>query len=189
MNNLPPSRAPATADYRLNLTTMLRLTVLVRCELDDDTEPVELDVRHLGIGDPTALTFVLDGPPHAVAVLVGRLLHTQPANTPSDRHSSHRTVAAGWEQLTSRELVVAAMAGRGMTDQQIANRLHIATSTVNYHLRNIYRKLGIDSRVRLARLMPPDQDVGNADLQTPSSAAARTSPWDQDSVRSIDRAR
>jgi DNA-binding CsgD family transcriptional regulator len=51
----------------------------------------------------------------------------------------------GWEQLTERERMVARMAG-----QQIARRLQITTHTVNFHLRQIFRKLHISSRVSLA---------------------------------------
>lgn len=57
------------------------------------------------------------------------------------------------QQLTTREAAVAALVGSAMTNQQIANRLHISPHTVNYHLRQIYRKLAIQSRVRLAQLV------------------------------------
>ena len=40
-----------------------------------------------------------------------------------------------------------------LTNQQIANRLHISPHTVNFHLRRIYRKLAIGSRVHLAQLV------------------------------------
>ena len=44
------------------------------------------------------------------------------------------------------------MVGHALTNQQIAKRLHLSTHTVNYYLRQIFRKLGINSRVQLARL-------------------------------------
>jgi DNA-binding CsgD family transcriptional regulator len=56
----------------------------------------------------------------------------------------------GWEQLTERERMVARMAGQALTNQQIARRLQITTHTVNFHLRQIFRKLHISSRVSLA---------------------------------------
>ena len=60
-------------------------------------------------------------------------------------------------QLSPRELEVARLVGRGMTNQQVASDLGISAHTVNYHLRGVYRKLNISTRVKLASLMvPPD---------------------------------
>jgi DNA-binding NarL/FixJ family response regulator len=105
----------------------------------------------LGIpsADLTNVAIVAAGPPRVVADLIERL-------SPSDVSTGAEPVPPGWADLTDRERVVASMAGNGLTDQQIANRLHITTNTVNYHLRQIYRKLAIHSRVCLARLVPSD---------------------------------
>lgn len=62
---------------------------------------------------------------------------------------------APWKRLTEREKAVAQLAAEAMTNQQIAHRLGITTHTVNFHLRQIYTKLGIGSRVSLARLVGP----------------------------------
>jgi DNA-binding CsgD family transcriptional regulator len=61
--------------------------------------------------------------------------------------------SVGRSELTDREKAVAALAAQALTNQQIANRLGISTHTVNFHLRQIFRKLGIESRVQLARLV------------------------------------
>ena len=58
-----------------------------------------------------------------------------------------------WGGLTKQEKAVAGLAGQGLTNQQIAMRLYISPHTVNYHLRQIYRKLDIRSRVHLAQLV------------------------------------
>ena len=62
---------------------------------------------------------------------------------------------ARWERLTPREKAVARLAAEAMTNQQIARRLGITTHTVNFHLRQIFAKLEIGSRVSLARLVEP----------------------------------
>jgi DNA-binding CsgD family transcriptional regulator len=52
--------------------------------------------------------------------------------------------------LTDREEAVARLVGQALTNKQIARRLSISPHTVNYHLRQLYKKLGINNRVHLA---------------------------------------
>ncbi len=52
--------------------------------------------------------------------------------------------------LTDRERDVAALVITGLTNKQVAADLYISTKAVEYHLRNIYGKLGISSRRELA---------------------------------------
>ena|SRR2546421_2595088 len=72
-----------------------------------------------------------------------------------------RTGASGWASLTERERAVATLAGRALTNQQIAHRLRISPHTVNFHLRQIFKKLGIESRVRLARAAEDEATHGD----------------------------
>lgn len=57
------------------------------------------------------------------------------------------------EQLSSHELQVAALVCRGATNREAATALFVSPKTVDYHLGNIYRKLGIRSRTELTRLL------------------------------------
>ena len=58
----------------------------------------------------------------------------------------------GWETLTEREAGIALLVGEGLTNRQIATRLYLSPHTVNYHLRQVFRKLSISSRVLLSQL-------------------------------------
>ncbi len=53
--------------------------------------------------------------------------------------------------LTAQEAQIAELVAEGMTNPQIASQLYISKSTVEYHLRKIYRKLGLTTRTQLAR--------------------------------------
>jgi DNA-binding NarL/FixJ family response regulator len=58
---------------------------------------------------------------------------------------------AGIETLTARELQVARLVADGKTNRQIAAELFLSQKTVETHIRNIFRKLDVASRVELAR--------------------------------------
>jgi DNA-binding CsgD family transcriptional regulator len=59
----------------------------------------------------------------------------------------------GWDSLTPTERKVVAHAAEGLTSRQIGERLYISSFTVGSHLRHVYRKLGINSRLQLAAEM------------------------------------
>jgi DNA-binding NarL/FixJ family response regulator len=58
----------------------------------------------------------------------------------------------GWESLTSGELAVVEVVAQGLTNREAAAQLYLSADTVNTHLRHAFAKLGIRSRVELARL-------------------------------------
>jgi DNA-binding CsgD family transcriptional regulator len=60
--------------------------------------------------------------------------------------------APGWPELTESEFTVVSLVARGATNREIAERLYLSPFTVNSHLRHVFTKLGIRSRVELARL-------------------------------------
>jgi DNA-binding CsgD family transcriptional regulator len=63
---------------------------------------------------------------------------------------SRQRPATGWDSLTPTERKVVALAAEGLTSRQIGDRLYISTFTVGSHLRHVYQKLGINSRLQLA---------------------------------------
>jgi DNA-binding CsgD family transcriptional regulator len=58
---------------------------------------------------------------------------------------------SGWESLTKTERSVAGLVATGLTNQQVADQMFISAHTVAFHLRQVFRKLDIRSRVELAR--------------------------------------
>jgi DNA-binding CsgD family transcriptional regulator/tetratricopeptide (TPR) repeat protein len=58
----------------------------------------------------------------------------------------------GWAAMTKSELAVAQLVANGLTNRQVAERLFLSPHTVNTHLREVFSKLGVNSRVDLARL-------------------------------------
>jgi DNA-binding CsgD family transcriptional regulator len=72
----------------------------------------------------------------------------------------------GWEALTEAESVVANLAAHGCTNREIADKLFISPHTVHSHLRHVFEKLGVNSRVHLTRL------VAGRSLQSPGDPHA-----------------
>jgi DNA-binding CsgD family transcriptional regulator len=60
--------------------------------------------------------------------------------------------ASGWDSLTDTERRVADLVSSGLTNRQVASQVFLSTHTVAFHLRHIFWKLGVTSRVELARL-------------------------------------
>ena len=63
----------------------------------------------------------------------------------------------GLAGLTVTERAIADLVAQGLTNRQIAQRVFVSRHTVDFHLRSIFRKLDVTSRIDLAR-----QIVGQA---------------------------
>jgi DNA-binding NarL/FixJ family response regulator len=63
------------------------------------------------------------------------------------------TDGTGLGALTGRELEVAELVLDRRTNREIAEELFLSTKTVETHLRNIFNKLGVSSRVEVARAL------------------------------------
>jgi DNA-binding CsgD family transcriptional regulator len=60
--------------------------------------------------------------------------------------------------LTAQEAQVARLARDGLSNPEIGARLFISPRTAQYHLSNVFAKLGINSRSQLDRVLPADPD-------------------------------
>ena len=59
----------------------------------------------------------------------------------------------GWDSLTEAERSVTELVADGRTNREVATRLYLSPHTIDSHLRHIFRKLDINSRVDLVRIV------------------------------------
>ncbi|GGO67752.1 LuxR C-terminal-related transcriptional regulator [Nonomuraea cavernae] len=55
--------------------------------------------------------------------------------------------------LTAQQLRIARLVAEGATNREVAERLFLSPRTIDHHLRNVFVRLGVRSRVELARLL------------------------------------
>ncbi|HEX7994417.1 MAG TPA: helix-turn-helix transcriptional regulator, partial [Streptosporangiaceae bacterium] len=72
-----------------------------------------------------------------------RVRHWKCANRP----------AFGWGSLTDTERRIAELVSHGLSNREVANQVFLSAHTVAFHLRHIFWKLDVGSRVQLARLV------------------------------------
>jgi DNA-binding CsgD family transcriptional regulator len=70
--------------------------------------------------------------------------------------------------LTAQELQIARFVAQGLSNREVAAQLFLSPRTIAFHLRNVFRKLGISSRTQLARL---DLDSGGERVPDATSPA------------------
>ena len=61
------------------------------------------------------------------------------------------TLTSGWNSLTGAELRVVMLAATGASNKEIARQLWLSPHTVGTHVRHALDKLGLRSRVEMAR--------------------------------------
>jgi DNA-binding CsgD family transcriptional regulator len=104
---------------------------------------------------------VLDG-----STLVGVLVRIKPAVADDKRFRSPRARGGrlfGWDSLTDSERSVVALVSQGMTNREIGERLFVSHHTVDFHLRAIFRKVDVKSRVELTRMSLEGSPSGGPD--------------------------
>jgi len=109
---------------------------------------------------PAALTLIImqSPDPISVALATEELAKLYAAKAPVGGRQTASTCseeagprhAACWATLSEMERRIAYLVSVGLTNRQIAKQVHLSAHTVNYHLRKVYRKLGINTRVELA---------------------------------------
>jgi len=66
---------------------------------------------------------------------------------------SRRVAGGAVDRLTPQEVQVARFVARGLSNAEVAAQLFLSRRTVDFHLRNVFMKLGLTSRTELVRLV------------------------------------
>ena len=82
---------------------------------------------------------------------VGRLRRRLRDHGVRRRLVARERAETGWASMTDSELAVARLVAQGLTNREVAEQLFVSPHTVSSHLRSIFSKLGINSRLALAR--------------------------------------
>src|SRR2546430_1230804 len=93
---------------------------------------------------------VLDGI-RLVGVLIRPCTATARTRGAPARRNTASTPAYGWSSLTAAELAVAEQVAQGLTNREAAAHLYLSPHTIDFHLRQVFRKLDVRSRVELTR--------------------------------------
>ena len=153
------ARWAAAIDVR-PLLPGLHMPVLVIHRRGDRSVPVT-DGRYLAEHIPGAEYAELPGEDHTLFVGDQRAVHQAiigfldrtvagGALRAALRRADRKNVAGtGWDALTPSEREVAALIATGMTNSQVAARLHLSPHTVDGRLRRVFAKLGVNTRVEL----------------------------------------
>jgi DNA-binding CsgD family transcriptional regulator len=113
-------------------------------------EPEEVGPIVLSNGTSVSVTLepLVDG-----GQRVGDLLRLKPVTNQTGHprtRDGHPTF--GWESLTDTERTVIELVSEGLTNREAAEQLFLSHHTVGFHLRSIFVKLGVGSRVELTRV-------------------------------------
>ncbi len=76
----------------------------------------------------------------------------------------------GWTALTDAERTIAEIVACGLSNREVGRRVYLSAHTVDSHLRQIFRKLGINSRVELARIVGEHLQQMYLGAETPVSS-------------------
>ena len=117
---------------------------LLRHHAEEVIARASADVVEMVLANGSTAVFrcepILDG-----SVAVGAVMHLEDGTDRANRP------ALGLAGLTDTERAIADLVAQGLTNRQIAERVFVSRHTVDFHLRSIFRKVDVTSRIDLTR--------------------------------------
>jgi DNA-binding CsgD family transcriptional regulator len=75
-----------------------------------------------------------------------------------------RRAETGWESLTASERSVSELVAQGLTNREVARRLHISPHTVNTHLRHVFQMTRAELAAMIARRAGNNKIMHSSDV-------------------------
>jgi DNA-binding CsgD family transcriptional regulator len=110
---------------------------------------------------------------HPKVVLGGQLLDNPHYLIPEQYRDWRRNAAVvrtGWRGLTAQEQRISRLIATGLTNRQVGEQLGLSGHTVDSHVKHVFAKLDVTSRVRLTRIVLAEEP-GPAERRVPEGRA------------------
>jgi DNA-binding NarL/FixJ family response regulator len=137
----------------LRASTQLPAIVLISDQTDAASELLELNPRGWAVIAPdapeTELRAAVQAASQGLTVMTPNILEQLLQHDPEPQYDLEDPP---FEHLTPRELEVLEALSHGLANKHIAKQLEISSSTVKFHIAQIYAKLGVSSRVSAVNL-------------------------------------
>ncbi len=157
-------RAERVVD-RLEQAQFSRPLLFLDAMIEHARAMVDADVKRLtlvseAMADMGAMLFAAEAAAQAALYAAEDGDHTASARLTTRAHALFDRTDSMWSPamqtctpaLSERETEVAELAAKQLSTKEIAEQLFVSTRTVDNHLRQVYRKLGLDGRQALAPL-------------------------------------
>lgn len=116
----------------------------------DDTEIIRRAMKHGASGFLSKSSTAQDMADAVNTVMAGGIYLKEALPDAPKQHDEEVEAAKGLSALTPQQFRVAVMVGQGLLNKQIAYELGVTEATIKAHMTEIFRKLGVPSRTKVA---------------------------------------
>ena len=116
----------------------------------DDVEIIRRAMNHGASGFLSKSSTAQDMADAVNTVIAGGIYLKEPLPAIHENNEEEMQAASGLAALTPQQFRVAVMVGQGLLNKQIAFELGVTEATIKAHMTEIFRKLGVPSRTKVA---------------------------------------